>query len=260
MKANFDSLYGIINKFLSQDYGVIYAIEAEGVDIPKNQFVNHVYMKIRQSGLVEDVEDHIQAGALRIINVREIYSSELVGDTAALLQKWMSILKEARKSKFKNIAIIAGGTKAFSDSSNQMGLVAYEQAVLETAKKLRSVHIICCYLKESLDQLQFAQLVSITNAHDCNIIPVQSGIESRGIPTSAILEAVVDGIEDILGKGSGRLIIQTMKVVYEIDENAIISDPSIFQEKLQKMLGNTSNIVLESITNKIKETISEPSI
>ncbi|MGI0048521.1 MAG: hypothetical protein ACREAW_03180, partial [Nitrososphaera sp.] len=70
-----------------------------------------------------------------------------------------------------------------------------------------------------------------------------------------ILEALVDGIEDILGKGSGRLIIQTMKAVYKIDENAIILNPSIFQEKLQKMLGNTSNIVLDSITNKIKETV-----
>jgi DcmR-like sensory protein len=255
MKANFNSLYRIINKFLSEDYAVIYAIEVEGIDIPKNQFVNHVYRKIRQSGLVEDAEDYIQAGALRIIDAREIYSSELVGDTTALLQKWMSIITDVRKSKFKNIAIIAGGTKAFSDSNNQKRLVAYEQAVLETAKKLQSVHIICCYLKESLDQLQFAQLVSVTNAHDCNIIPVPSGMESRRFPTSVILEAVVGGIEDILGKGSGRLIIQTMKAVYKIDENAIILNPSIFQEKLQKMLGNTSNIVLDSITNKIKETV-----
>ena len=244
----------MINKFLSKGYAVIYAVGAEGVGIPKKQFVNHVYSKIKQSGLIEDVEEYMQAGALRIMDVREIYSPDLISDTVAMLGKWMSIIKELRRKKFKNIAIISGGTTAFSDN-NQNCLVAYEQAILETAKEIGSVHVICCYFQESLDKMQFGQLTSIANAHQCNIIPEESGMESRRMTPSVILDAIVDGIEDVMGKGSGKLIIQTMKIVYKIDEDTIISNPSLFQEKLQKILGNTSKMVLDSASEKIKDSV-----
>lgn len=253
MEGNFHNLYRMINRFLSEGYAVIYAIEAEGIGAPKNQFVNHTYSKIRQSGLIEGAEEYMQAGALQIMDAREIYSSDRIGNTAAMLEKWTSIIKELRRRKFKNIAIIAGGTTAFSNSDNQDSLVACEQTVLETAKKIGSVHVICCYLQESLDKLQFAHLTSIANAHQCNVTPDPSGMEYRKMNPSIMLDAIIEGIEDVMGEGSGRLIMQTMKAVYKIDEKTIISNPSLFQEKLQKMLGNTSKMILHSSKKKIKE-------
>lgn len=70
-----------------------------------------------------------------------------------------------------------------------------------------------------------------------------------------MLDAIVDGIEDVMGKDSGRLIMQTMKTVYKINEEAILSNPSLFQEKMQKMLGSTSKMVLDSASKKIKEIV-----
>ncbi len=67
----------------------------------------------------------------------------------------MAIIKEFRKKKFKNIVIISGGITAFSDRDTQNNLVAYEQAILETVKKIGSVQVICCYSQESLDKMQF---------------------------------------------------------------------------------------------------------
>ncbi len=252
MKENSDSLYNMVGKFLSEGCAVVYAV-GEGISIPTNQLVNRMYSNLRQSGSIGDIEDYIRTGTLRIMDAREIYSSDLVGNTAAMLDKWMSIIKEFRERKFKNIIIIAGGTTALSDSDKQNNLVAYEQAILETVKKTRSVHVICCYLQESLDKMQFDQIASIVNAHQCNVIPVTTGVESRRIGPSIILDAIVDGIEDVMGKDSGKLIMQTMKTVYKINEEGIVSNPSLFQEKLQKILGNTSKMVLDSASKKIKE-------
>jgi hypothetical protein len=251
-RRSYGGIYRIVNKLLDEGFAVIYAMEEGEFDASKNQFVNRVYLNIRQSSLVKGQEDYIDAGTLLIIDPREIYSTQTVGDTSAVTQKWVSVIKKARRNKFKKIAIIASGTIAFA---NQRNLVACEQAIMKMAKKLETVQIICCYLKKSLDNMQFAQLASITNAHDCNVIPASSGIESRGMSASIILWAIIEGIEDILGKGSGRLIIQTMKAVYKINEDAIISNPPLFQQKLQKILGNTSDIVLDSINKKIKEAM-----
>jgi hypothetical protein len=250
-RRSYGNIYRIVNKLLAEGFAVIYAMEEGEFDASKNQFVNRVYLKIRQSRLVED-KDYIDAGALRIIDSREIYSTQTVDDTSAVTRKWISVIKKVRRNKFKKIAIIASGTIAFT---NQRNLIACEHAVMEIAKNLETVQIICCYLKKSLDNMQFAQLASITNAHDCNVISAPSGIGSRRMSASIIFEAIMEGIEDILGKGSGRLIIQTMKAVYKINEEAIISNPPLFQQKLQKVLGNTSEIVLDSINNKIKETM-----
>jgi hypothetical protein len=110
-------------------------------------------------------------------------------------------------------------------------------------------------LKESLDEFQFAHLMSIINAHQCIIGHVEDSEESRKMDAAVMLEAIVRGIEDALGEGSGKLIIQTMKTVYRIDEDTILSNPNLFQEKMQRLLGNTSRIVLDSANRRIKEML-----
>ncbi|AFU59296.1 hypothetical protein Ngar_c23710 [Candidatus Nitrososphaera gargensis Ga9.2] len=91
MRDSSDNLYTMVGKFLSEGNAVVYAVGGSGgrggIRIPRNQLVNRMYSKIRQSGLIGDVEDYIRTGALKIMDVREIYSSDLVGNTATMLGK-----------------------------------------------------------------------------------------------------------------------------------------------------------------------------
>ncbi len=261
-------IYEAVNKFLSEGYAVIYAIEERGMDetdtnASKSQLINHIYSRMKQSHLVDDIESHIESGALTIVDPREVYSSSPSGevDGAKMLKQWISLIQTVeRKGHFKDIAVISGGVTAFSDANNLDGLIAYERAISESIKKRRSLRVVCCYLKESLDKFQFAQLMSIINAHQCTIGHIEDSEESRKMDSAVMLEAIVGGIEDALGEGSGKLIMKTMKTVYRIDEDMILSNPNLFQEKMQRLLGNTSKIVLDSANRRIKETLLAASL
>lgn len=254
------SVYKTVNKFLSEGYAVIYAIDERGrginKDASKNQIINHIYSKMKQSQLIEDIESRIESGELTILDVREMYPPSKKMDGTKTLKQWISLIETVRKKgNFKDIAIISGGVTVLSEANDLDNLVAYERAISESVKKLRSVRVICCYLRESLDELQFAQLMSIVNAHQSAVGRIEDKEESRRMNSAIMLEAIVDGIEDTLGKGSGKLIMQTMKTVYRIHENTIITRPHLFQEKMQRLLGNSSKAVLESASKRIKETL-----
>ena len=150
---------------------------------------------------------------------------------------------------FKGIAVIKGGVKAFTDSESQDRLVIYEEAILRSITELGGISVICCYLPESLKQLTFSNLMSIAAAHQCIM---ESGADHREISYFNLLGAIRDGVEDILGPGSARLIIQTMKIIYNLDEDAIVSRPKVFEEKLRKVLGKAAQSVLDSISEKVR--------
>jgi hypothetical protein len=254
------SVYETVNKFLSEGHAVIYAIEERGRGLnknaTKNQLINHIYSKMKQSQVIEDIEDRIESGELTILDAREMYPPSKKIDGAKTLKKWISLIEKVRKKgNFKDIAVISGGVTVFSDANNLDNLVAYERAISESVKKLRSVRVVCCYLQDSLDELQFAQLMSIVNAHQSAVGRIEDSEESRKVNSAVMLEAIVDGIEDTLGKGSGKLIMQTMKTVYRINENTVVTNPHLFQEKMQRLLGNSSKAVLESASKRIRETL-----
>jgi hypothetical protein len=46
-----------------------------------------------------------------------------------------------------------------------------------------------------------------------------------------------------------------MKIIYNLDEDAIISRPKVFEEKLRKVLGNAAQSVLDSISEKVRELL-----
>lgn len=254
------SVYETVNKFLSEGYAVIYAIDERGrgisKDASKSQLINHIYSKMKQSQLVEDMETRIESGALTIVDAKEVYFPSKQIDTVKTLKQWISLIKTVRKKgNFKDIAVISGGVTVFSDTDNLDRLIAYERAISESVKKLQSVRVICCYLEESLDTFQFAQLMSIVNAHQCVVGRIEDSEESKQMNSAVMLEAIVGGIEDVLGEGSSELVMQTMKAVYRINKDAVISNPHLFQEKMQRLLGSSSKAVLDSASKRIKETL-----
>ncbi len=256
-------IYETVNRLLCEGYAIIYAINERGMgEIDANasriQLINQIYSRMKQSQIIGDIESHIESGALTIVDARDMYRyspSEKV-DTERVLKQWISLIQTVgKKGNFKDVAVISGGVEVFSDANHLDDLIAYERAITESVNQLRSLRVVCCYLKESLDEFQFAHLMSIINAHQCIIGHVEDSEESRKMDAAVMLEAIVRGIEDALGEGSGKLIIQTMKTVYRIDEDTILSNPNLFQEKMQRLLGNTSRIVLDSANRRIKEML-----
>ncbi|MEW6603683.1 MAG: MEDS domain-containing protein [Thermoproteota archaeon] len=252
------SVYGTVNKFLSEGYAVIYAVEERGVskNASKSQLINNIYSKMKKSQLIEDIETHIESGALTVVDARVVYSPSKQIDTAKTVKQWISLIKTVRKKgNFKDIAVISDGVTVFSDTNNLDRIIAYERAISESVKKLQSVRVICCYLQESLDTFQFAQLMSIVNTHQCAVGRIEDSEESKKMNSAVMLEAIVDGIEDVLGEGSSKLVMQTMKAVYRINEYTAVSNPHLFQEKMQRLLGSSSKAVLDSASKRIKETL-----
>jgi hypothetical protein len=252
--GNYGEIYRAMARFLDEGFLVVYGLGSEGFDVPKNKFENHVYSKIRESGHIDDLERRISTGALRIMDVREIYSEGHYLYPNELLKKWTGVITEVRRgsSDFKGIAVIAGGVKTFTDGGSQDRLVVYEQAILRSITELGCMEVICCYLPESLKQLAFSNLMSIAAAHQCIM---ENSADHREISYFNLLGAIRDGVEDVLGPGSARLILQTMKIIYNLDEDAIISRPKVFEEKLRKVLGNAAQSVLDSISEKVRELL-----
>lgn len=176
----------MIDKFLLEEHIVVYGVEKGDPNVPKSQLVNEIYYKIKQSGLIDEIEYYIENKMLIIIDIREIYSFKQSIDINDPLNKWISIIKEAkRKGNFRGIAIIAEGTTAFRDSNNQIRLLLYEQAILKAATEMGVLRVICCYLEESIDRLHFSNLISIINSHQC-IIRGRSIEETRQISSSIL--------------------------------------------------------------------------
>ena len=248
---NYQEIYRAMARFLDEGFIVVYGLDSEGIDVPKKKFVNRVYSKIRESGQIDDLERRISTGALRVMDVREIYSEGQYLHPNELLKKWTGVIMEVCRGSgdFKGIAVIEGGVKAFTDSGSQDRLVIYEEAILRSITELGGISVICCYLPESLKQLTFSNLMSIAAAHQCIM---ESGADHREISYFNLLGAIRDGVEDILGPGSARLIIQTMKIIYNLDEDAIVSRPKVFEEKLRKVLGKAAQSVLDSISEKVR--------
>ena len=251
---NYQEIYRTMGKFLERCFLVVYGLGGEGADIPKNQFANHVYSGIKESGIIGDLEHHISTGALRIMDIREMYSEDHVQYPNELLKRWTGVVTEVRRhsSGFKGIAVVSGGVRTFTESGSQDRLVAYEQAILRAITELGSTEVICCYLSESLDELTFSNLISVAAAHRCVL---ESSEEHKELSYLSLLGAVREGIEGVMGPGSARLILQTMKIIYNLDECAIISRPSAFEEKLRKVLGNASHPGLDSISSKVRDLL-----
>jgi hypothetical protein len=154
--------------------------------------------------------------------------------------------------EFKGILVIAGGVMVFTDTGRQDTLVAYEQSILQALTSIGSIQVICCYPRDSLRNLEFSNLISVASAHQC---VMDARANYREITYYSLLEAISEGVEGILGADSARLILQTMKMIYGLDENSILSNPGVFEEKLRRVLGNASPTVLDSICDRVRQLL-----
>jgi hypothetical protein len=243
-------IFDVMQKYLDDGFVVVYGVAVEDSGTSQDEFANRVYSRLKESSVITDLERRIEKGRLRIINFRETCFERDVFQPGKFLAQWSEIFKTLRKSKgFKGLIVISEAMNPLSIAGIEDDLVTYEQSILNVITELGSIQVICCYLPEALQKFAFTTLMSLAAAHQC---AMAGKVDYRDISDLVILEAMYSGVEKVLGAGSAKLVFQTMKMVYRLDEKAIISNPSIFEEKLRKVLGHASKSVLKSVSEQVR--------
>jgi hypothetical protein len=246
------AVYRILGAHLESGRAVIYAAEA---DLPTKTST-----RIKQSGIIKDVKSYIKSGALTIADIRSVYSLKATNlDGKAMLERWLDLVEQVRrKNRFDRVVIISGGTTAFSDSRRLESLLAYEDAIRRTVaavsmRKRLLLQIICCYPAASIARMTPKNLFSIINSHQCTMGSDWSYKEWR--PGDAIA-LIGSGLDRALGAGSATLIFQTLKLIYKIDRDQIISSPQLLEDMLRKVVGEkAADVALKSISDETKKMI-----
>ena len=246
------AIYRMLGAHLESGRAVIYAAEA---DLPTKTST-----RIKQSGIIKDVESYIKSGALTIADIRSVYSLKATNlDSKAMFGRWLDLVEQVqRKNRFDRIVIISGGTMAFSDSSRLESLLAYEDGIrrIVAAVNMRKrllLQIICCYPAASIARMTPKHLFSIINSHQCTMGSDWSYKEWR--PGDAIA-LIGSGLDRALGAGSATLIFRTLKLIYKIDNDQIISTPQLLEDTLRKVVGEkAADVTLKSISDETKKMI-----
>ena len=245
------AVYRMLGTHLESGRAVIYAAES---DLPTKTST-----RIKQSGIIKDVESYIKSGALTIADIRSVYSLKATNlDSKAMFGKWLDLVEQVqRKNRFDRVVIISGGTTAFSDSSRLESLLAYEDGIRRTVaasmRKRLLLQIICCYPAASIARMTPKHLFSIINSHQCTMGSDWSYKEWR--PGDAIA-LIGRGLDRALGAGSATLIFQTLKLIYKIDRDQIISSPQLLEDTLRKVVGEkAAYVALKSISDETKKMI-----
>jgi hypothetical protein len=114
-----------------------------------------------------------------------------------------------------------------------------------------SIEAICVYKKKFLEARTLDELIKLVTYHT-QALSYQKRNNKVILEKHKIIESIRKGFEEILGEGSSRLLLATLKLIYKIDEDRIISDPDLFFEKLNRMIGkNAANRVNPRISQHI---------
>lgn len=245
--ASYSFLYKNIDDHLSNGYGVIYAAETNPTKVLQ-------HMK----KIVERAENHIENGALTIIDRDRFFAAEKTQlDSHKLLNSWHSlILRTKRRSpKFKGILLVSAPSPLFFETRRENGnhdrLVNYERLI---GKKFgKGIEMICCYPSKSISKLPFSYLVSVLSSHQCTI---HNGWFYYQWHPNNIVAFVHEGFDRMLGEGTSNLIFKTLKLCYKIDEEMVISQPQLFEDKVRRISGDSADTVFETITGALRKEIA----
>jgi hypothetical protein len=239
----YPELYDKINLYASKNYAVIYAVEADS---------NQTVRRMSQHGV--EVETLVESGALTIVNRNAMYSmDETDTEGHALLDAWhLLMLKVKRRSNFGGILAIGTAESFFEQSVEHVRLVKYEEII---GKKFHiPLEAVCCYSANAIANLSLGELVAILNAHHSTI---HNNCHYREWEPHMFIELAHKGIDHALGSDLSRLIFKTMKLCYKVDDTQIVSDPSLLERMLLKVMGkNAADVTLAHIKEEVKKSIA----
>lgn len=239
----YPALYDKIASYTSKDYAVIYAVETDAV-----RAVRHM----GQHGI--EVESLVESGALTIVDRNTMYSIEKTDlEGHALLDSWHSLmLKVKKRSNFGGILAIGSVEAFFEHPVDPSKLVKYEEM---TGKEFHiPLEVVCCYSQNAFSRLSLGNLSAILNAHHSTI---HSNCRYKEWNSQSLVELARRGLDRALGDELSNLIFKTMKLCYKISDSHIISNPSIFEAMLERIMGKSAaEITLAYVKDEVRKFIA----
>jgi hypothetical protein len=234
-------LFSRIIDHISNGYCVVYVAE-------KNETAT-----VQQfSRLGFPVEDHIDSGALTIINKDVFYSPEIRGHL--LTEQWAKVFSAIEKKRGKeNIKGFVGiGMPAdsfFASEMYQQRLVDYESLVADT--HTGTVEAMCCYTTEMFDKMSLKYIMMLLNAHQHT---AHSNGDLKMWTDERCIEILQNGLNEGLGPGVSELIFSILLKDFGMDKKAMVAYPDRLESKLRFLLGaSAADIVIGKVKKEFKK-------
>ena len=230
-----------VMEYISKGYVVVY-VAGQNQTATVQQF----------SRLGFHVEDHIESGALTIINKDVFYDPGVRGHI--LLEQWAKVFSAAEKKRgrenIKGFVGIGMPADTFLVSEmHQQRLVDYEALVSDSYKG--TIEAMCCYTTEIFDRMPLKYIMMLLNSHQNT---AHRNGELKEWTNERSIEVIRAGLNEALGQGVSELIFSILLRDFGMDRDAMIAYPDRLEAKLKFLLGpSAADIVIAKIKKEFKK-------
>lgn len=198
-----------------------------------------------------DATQYIDRGVLTVLDNASAYSiADTQLDAGKLLYRWIALISDIKEKSGCQGIVVIGTPKLFIDTNNVDKLMIYERQI---GRRLNMpLEAVCCYDAVAFSKLGFTNMIRFLNYHEYTIY--QGGVYLQWQP-SIILRIIDRAIDDALGPGTSRLLLKTLKLIYNVDSDSIVSQPELFEDILRKIFCKTASVVLDKIQKEITKEL-----
>ena len=227
----------IVNQGLEDGSAVVLATDLSS---------NEIMELLQNKGL--DARRYIDSGRLTILDKDSVYSIAETGlEAERLLSRWASFVSDVKKKSGCDSILVIGTGKVFFESNNVAKLIEYERHIGKTVGGI-PIDAICYFDADSFCKLGFADTIQFLNYHEYTVY--QGGVYVQWQP-HMMLEIINKAFDSVLGQGASVILLKTLKLIYGLDEDTLVSRPELCEEKLKKMLGEAADITLRKIQREM---------
>lgn len=201
-----------------------------------------------------DSSPYINRGLLTILDRHFVYSmAKARFDANGLSNKWSSLSSKVKKKTGCKGIVAIGPPRVFFETNNLDKLIEYEKSY---GRRFEGVpfEAICCYYSNDFSKLSLNDIIQILDYHE--YVVYQGGKYLRWHPNNMILAIINSAIDNAFGTGTSSLLLKTLELIYNIDNDKIVGQPEIFEDKLRKVLGITAQAALDRIRIEIINELS----
>jgi hypothetical protein len=241
--SDYAQLYEIISAYLAEGYAVLYSAEADP---------DSALERMARAGI--ETDKYLEKGTLKVTSSDSICISdnEKGLDAIKSVESWRNFVsKMMSDTKTKGVLAI-GSTDIFIKEGKDECVIEYEQIV---GKKLSNAltEAVCCYSADSLSNISVGTLIAILNFHRYTL---HAGKRYSEWKDDKLQNVMSSAFNKVLGSTTSDLVLKTLKSVYQIDEKAIISNPSILENVVVKFFKDSSPAILGAILKDLKGEIA----
>jgi hypothetical protein len=198
-----------------------------------------------------DAVQYINRGVLTVLDNASAYAmANTQLDARVLIKRWTTLISEIREKSGCQGVVVIGTPKLFLDTNNIDKLIVYERQI---GRRFNiPLEAVCCYDAVVFSKLGFTNMIRFLNYHEYTIY--QGGVYLQWQP-GMILTIIDRAIDDALGPCTSRLLLKTLKLVYNADPGSIVSEPELFEAMLRGVFGKTASIVLDKIQREMTQEL-----